>query len=438
MNKKTIKSKEELIEFIKTQTPAFYFSSQTSTVIPYDKIESALGGYSSDYTLVSLSQIPPYLELLSNGNLLIRGNVSWKDAREFLKSKGRNIMTSPTEELALITAGAATSCTGERSFSFGNFRSQIERIKYIDYLGNEKELSSKKKLNFNNFDLTSYQADFEHYKDFKNAPYPRLKFETDLMIGTEGQLGVITEIEIQTCRNDSVNHLFVLLDKWENNPQEHFEILKKIQQWRKDVIICELIDSNAFSFLPENERPNKDKDAMFFEVKSDQFEDFYEKFIMDLSINQEEVFELSESKFHELRASIPRAVFEENSRMGVTKMGTDVQVNTCDFPKLLNIYNSFSQMGIRYNLFGHFGDSHLHFNFMPTEVDIPKCQAALQELYKEVLKLKGSPFAEHGIGIIKQKFIKPFHGTNQKDAFSFLKKELDPKNIFFPQGYLNS
>ena len=45
------------------------------------------------------------MELTSNSNLVVRGAVSWKDAKKFLKSKGRNLKTSPTEQLALITAG---------------------------------------------------------------------------------------------------------------------------------------------------------------------------------------------------------------------------------------------------------------------------------------------------------------------------------------------
>lgn len=437
MKKKTIKSKDELVDFIKTKTPAFYFSSQTSTVIPYDKIESALKHDDPNFTLVSLSQMPSHMELLGD-NLLIKGAVSWKEARAFLKSHKKNIMTAPTEELALISAGAATSCTGERSFCFGNFRSQIEKIKYINHQGDEVELNKNKKLFFDDFDLSPYQNDFSHYKNFKNAPYPRFENEIDLLIGTEGQLGIITEIEIRTCPNESVNHLFILLDKWEENPSVHFDIIKKIQNYREQTIVCELIDSNAFSFLKENERPNQGKDAVFFEVKSESFESFYEDFIMNLPINQEEVFELNENRFHELRASIPRAVFEENSRMGVTKMGTDVQVTIEDFPKLLEIYKEFTQIGVQYNLFGHFGDCHLHFNFMPTSSDTALCQVQFERLYKKVLEWKGSPFAEHGIGTIKQKFIAPFHGEVQRETFHYLKSKFDPDNIFFPQGFLNS
>lgn len=437
LTKKVCKTKDELVAHIKTHTPSFYFSSQTSTVIPYDKIEQYLET-GSEYFICDLSQLPKDLKLKENGNLIVSGAVSWKDAREYLRPKGRNIMTAPTEELALITAGAATSCTGERCFAFGNLRSQIKLIKYINYKGSEITLESSKKLNYSSETLTAYKNDFEIYANFKNAPFPRFETETDLLIGTEGQLGVITEVEIETTEDIQVNHLFMLMPKWEQDDRAHLEILKKVQTFRSEIILCELIDENAFSFLPEEERPNQGKDAIFLEIKSADFEKVYEEFIMTLeNVKENEIFELTESKFHNIRASIPRAVFEENSKMGVLKMGTDVQVKPENFSDLLNTYKHFSKLGIRYNLFGHFGDAHLHFNFMPKPEQVALCQKEFERLYTQVEKLKGSPFAEHGIGIIKQKYIKDFWNENQPKLFKELKNIHDPKNQFFPQGFMN-
>lgn len=439
IKKLVFKSLDELKAHIKSGKPSFYFSSQTSTVIPYDRLEERLNiPEEQEYCLCDLSQMPPKMELKENGNLLVSGAVNWKQAREFLKPQGRTIKTSPTEELALITAGAATSATGERCFAFGNLRSQIARVVYIGADGEEKELSRDKKLNVQGVDLDAYQREFAAYSDFKNAPFPRFERETDLMIGTEGQLGVIAEIEIETVEDFPVQHLFMLLPRWEADYQPHLEVLEKIQGWREDVILVEFVDSNAFSFLKEDERPNQGKDAIFFEVKADAFERFYENFLARLALVEEsDIFELGESRFHNMRASIPRAVFEENSRMGVVKMGTDVQTSVADFKKLLDIYRGFAKEGISYNLFGHFGDAHLHFNFMPKPHDIPQCQKLFEGMYREVLKMRGSPFAEHGIGLIKQKYIKDFLSENQKRTFRGLKEVFDPQNQFFPQGFMN-
>ena len=74
---------------------------------------------------------------------------------------------------------------------------------------------------------------------------------------------------------------------------------------------------------------------------------------------------------------------------------------------------------------------------MPKKEETQKCLDEFQKLYDSVYHWKGSPFAEHGIGLIKQKYIKKFHGPNQIQLFKDLKKEHDPYNQFFPQGFMN-
>jgi FAD/FMN-containing dehydrogenase len=429
------KSIEEVKKHIKTSKPTFYFSSQTSTVIPYDKIESYLK-LKSEYYMGDLSGIKPEMEMVGD-HLKIRGAVSWKDAREFLISHGRDIKTSPTEELALVLAGLATSCTGERSFMFGNLRSQVVSCKYLDHNGEEKELQRDQSLSSLKT-LKAYQDDFSQYKNFKNAPYPRFEKEIDLMIGTEGQLGVITEVLLETTKRVTLQHLFISLPKWEEDYTAHLEIAQKIQAFREDVVLVELIDSNALSYLKEEDRPVDGRDLIFFEIIEERFEKFYEDFLANLDhVQEENIYELSENKFHQIRKNVPRAVFEENSRQGVVKMGTDVQVNLKDYQSLLDFYRSFTKLGIQYNLFGHFGDCHLHFNFMPKPDSIDVCQKEFEKLYHQVLCWQGSPFAEHGIGLIKQKYIAPFHKENQRITFDELKKMFDPKNQFFPQGFMS-
>lgn len=122
--------------------------------------------------------------------------------------------------------------------------------------------------------------------------------------------------------------------------------------------------------------------------------------------------------------------------MGVVKIGTDAQVSPKSFPDLLAFYKSITHVGVRYCLFGHFGDAHLHFNFMPTKAESEKCQNEILKLYDNIYDWKGSPFAEHGIGLLKQKFIKRFHGLNQQGLFKDLKLEHDPHAQFFPQGFM--
>ena len=118
-------------------------------------------------------------------------------------------------------------------------------------------------------------------------------------------------------------------------------------------------------------------------------------------------------------------------------MGTDVQVSANDFKKLLELYREFTNLGMNYLLFGHFGDAHLHFNFMPDKNSVSQVKAELDSFYKKVSKLDASPFAEHGVGLIKQQFMTSFYGPNQYAVFKDLKETFDSTNKFFPLGFLS-
>jgi glycolate oxidase len=231
----------------------------------------------------------------------------------------------------------------------------------------------------------------------------------------------------------------MLLPKWEENIEPHMEIFNAVQAHRNAIMSCEILDSNCMNYLKTDEKLGTSQDVIFLEVKTDHFEDIYENILCHLKhTDHHSIFEIAENKFHHIRAGVPRAIFEENSKMGVVKIGTDCQVSGEKFPDLLNFYREAAKIGVRYCLFGHFGDAHLHFNYMPTKEQSAQCLDQIQRLYDKVMEWKGSPFAEHGIGLLKQKYIKKFHGTHQLELFSDLKKEHDPYNQFFPQGFMTN
>jgi glycolate oxidase len=433
MNTKSFYSWPDVVAHLHQGTPTLFHSSQTSTVIPFEKLEGLLG---KETVLGNISTIKGSLELLPEGNLKVSGFVTWKEAKEFCLSHGREIMTSPTEELAGVLAGIATSCTGERSFGFKNLRSQIVEVTYLNFEGQEQKLSATKKLDLG-IDLAAYQQDFSHYAQYKNAPYPRLEFETDLMTGTEGQLGVITGAVLKTIAHDDETYLFMLLPRWEENYEAHLEIFNAVQSFRGKIRACEFIDSNSLSYLPAEKNPGNNQDVIFLEIGKKDFEDVYENLLSNLTlVDDHNIFEMNSSKCRDLRVSVPRAIFEVNSRMGVAKKGTDVQVGPERFKDLMDFYRTYKDLGVKYNLFGHFGDAHLHFNFMPTPDKNDFCNEQLEKLYTQVFKWHGSPFAEHGIGLIKKKFIAPFYKDTQKNVFRALKKRYDPKGQFFPEGFM--
>lgn len=440
------KSLEDLKGHILKKNPTLFHGSQTSTVVPYEKLseycESA--GW-NNFHLGNLNQLPKLCVLDENGILTIRGSVTWKEGREYCQTKGRTIMTSPTEELAALLSGIATSCTGERCFGFGTYRDHLEEVTYVDYKGNLQVLKYENFLTDHQLFqspeakklLKNYQDSYEFYRDFKNAPFPRLERETDLMTGTEGQLGVVIEAKIKTTPVRNVSYIFLSLPKWEEDFTLHMRVFDKVQNLRDKIFACELVDENSWSYLDKDLIPRLGKDIIFLEIADDQFDEVYESVLSHFpELGEEDLFQVNEGKCKSLRMEIPRAVFEANTKMGVTKKGTDVQVKAESFKGLMEYYREMTKIGVGYNLFGHFGDAHLHFNYMPRPDEIDKCQDSLEKLYNWVKDEKGSPFAEHGIGLLKQKFIRPFFSEAQYKMFSYLKNQLDPERVFFPQGFM--
>ncbi|HAZ12926.1 MAG: hypothetical protein A2X86_09060 [Bdellovibrionales bacterium GWA2_49_15] len=437
---------DQLSRHLQAGGPSFFTSSKTSTVIPYDQLELYLGSRNGMLDLVDLSLLPKNVDL-TDATLDVTGPITWQEARAFAQSKGREILTSPTEELAAMLAGIATSATGERCFGFGSLRDQVAQLEYLDgngarhllrhdrLLKDRPEFADSHAKNI----LERYQHSYTSYKNFKNAPFPRFERETDLMTGTEGQLGVITQASFLTRPATESTFLFLLLPKWETDFTRHLAVFNFVQSKRNMIYACELLDDQSLNVLPAHERPGRaGQDLIFLEIDSYHLDQFMGDFadLTDL-IGEDNIFEISRQKCRELRMLVPRATFEANSRMGVIKMGTDVQMPPEHFSLLLEFYRECSQIGLSYNLFGHFGDAHLHFNFLPTKEQIPLAEKMLDRLYAMVASWSGSPFAEHGVGLIKQKYMRHFYQKVHFEMFDYLKKCFDPKNQFFPLGFMS-
>lgn len=439
MKQISLKTIDQIIDHIRQGGPSLYTGSKTSTVIPFETLQT-LGDI--DLTIVDTSGLPQLIEM--DGDLLhIKGAITWKESKVFARAHGREVMTSPTEELASVIAGVATSCTGERCFGHGTLRSQVVKLKYINHEGHEVELSQSKplELKIGSEYLKSYQSDYKIYQSFKNAPYPRFETQTDLMTGTEGQLGFVTEVWLQTAKLEPLTYLFLKLPCWDEDDSAHLEIFEKVQGLRNQIFACELLDKHCLATLPKEKLPAncENSDLVFLEIKEADFEIVYEKLLSQLSsVSEDNIFQMSAAHCHALRMEVPRAVFERNTKMGVTKKGTDVQVATKDFAKLLSYYREMTKIGVEYNLFGHFGDAHLHFNFMPSPEMEKSCQHSLLGLYDKVYEWTGSPFAEHGIGFLKKPFIQKFYTPIQTTVFKNLKQEFDPRGHFFPQGFMGN
>lgn len=90
--------------------------------------------------------------------------------------------------------------------------------------------------------------------------------------------------------------------------------------------------------------------------------------------------------------------------------------------------------------FGHAGDGNIHVNIMvenPDEASVlKKSQAALDELFTQVLEWEGAITGEHGIGLAKKPWWPQALSPQTRALHSTLKKALDPAGLLNPGKFV--
>jgi glycolate oxidase len=418
----------DLQAYIKQNRPSLYHGATTSTVIPFTKsILDYLGDY-RDLTLVDLTGLPKKMEL-EGDEVFIEGPVTWLELMAFCHSHNRDIGCYPTEKSACVLSGLATSATGDRCFGFGTLRDLVTEITYLNDKAQEKKLSGQKDFPH---EIKAYSASLEPYRHFKNPPVPWFERETDLMIGTEGQLGVITSCKLRTISWKNLTYLFLKVPHWADDYSIHLNVHDAVQKYRGIIYGCEMMDKHLIKFGGRH----LSGDLIALEVPLEHLELVYEKVISKIDgFSVDDSFEVSPEQYRKNRQKRPARLAEFLRQNNIVKMGTDSQVKPTLLKDLFEYYKKW--VDIPHTLFGHLGDAHLHFNFLPRPDQRKECERRFEQFYHQVAQWQGSPFAEHGIGVLKKDYLKEFLKDSHYEMFEMLKDIYDPKRIFFPVGYMN-
>lgn len=97
--------------------------------------------------------------------------------------------------------------------------------------------------------------------------------------------------------------------------------------------------------------------------------------------------------------------------------------------------------GLAIVMFGHAGDGHIHVNLLP-EVSRAGWEATVASLLDEVtdtvIRLGGTPSGEHGDGRLRAEIIDKVYGPEIVELFGRVKQSFDPRGIFNPGVILPS
>ena len=125
---------------------------------------------------------------------------------------------------------------------------------------------------------------------------------------------------------------------------------------------------------------------------------------------------------------------------GLTKLNQDIVVPRSRLEDLFQFAARLQKKhGLAIACFGHAGDGNIHTNIM---VDLTKkgalarSEAALDDLFRQVLAWKGSITGEHGIGIAKLRWWPLATSTEVRKMHHLIKHALDPHGILNPAKFV--
>lgn len=135
-------------------------------------------------------------------------------------------------------------------------------------------------------------------------------------------------------------------------------------------------------------------------------------------------------------ATARRSAFSALARRRPTTILEDVTVPRSE---LAGMIRAVEAIALKHNLdiatFGHFGDGNLHPTILTDERDtaeMHRVELAFADIVEEALKRGGTITGEHGVGLAKKGFLKRQLGDSSYELLRLVKKAIDPENRLNP------
>ena len=420
--------------------------------------------------IISLEKINRILELnLEKKFVIVQPAVVLKDLQDFVEAQNLFYPPDPTERNCFIGATVATNASGARTFKYGSTRNYVLGLRIVlpdgetiaiergQYFANQYEANIKtesgKVISFN---IPNYKM-----PETKNAAGYYCKENMDLIdlfIGSEGTLGIISEIKLKLIDlPKKVLSCIAFFPKEENALSfidEERELRQNNSPFSKARAL-EFFDANALRFLQKDypNIPKLSQAAVWFEEDyNTENDDIIENWISILNkynCNDDSVWfafdKIEQEKFQEFRHDISWKVNEFITQHNLKKVGTDVSVPVIHFRSFYYwMKETVEKENVDYVVYGHFGDCHPHLNMLPkNESEYLKSKQIYAYICAEAVRLEGTISAEHGIGKLKRDYLKTMYGEDNILKMAKLKLVFDPNKILnvgniFDEQYLDT
>jgi len=277
----------------------------------------------------------------------------------------------------------------------------------------------------------------------------------DLFIGSEGTLGVFTEIELRLLPKPPFIIGIMLYLTSEESVMQFMQSIKTEPIFRPQAL--EFFDSHALELLREKREeigqggvippiPDSARHLIYYErlyddeQMTDKILGSLAKILPDCGISLDDSWvELDEkgvARMKDLRHALPETVNSmiagvKVSFPNITKLGTDFAVPESRLNEMLRLYHTrLDEIGLRYVIFGHIGDNHLHVNIIPrSDEEYTFGKRIYEEFASAAVRMGGTVAAEHGIGKLKKSLLRLMLGKHGIMEMERIKHAFDPTGL---------
>lgn len=358
------------------------------------------------------------------------------ELQDALAERGFFYPPDPTSRCEILLGSTlATNASGEDSYKYGATRRWVRGITYVRADGTIARAE---------------RAPHEEGSSEKGTcGYPIRGSRVDLLIGSEGTLGIITEVTLEVL--PFLPKYFALLFFLPSEEEALRQVKRLHESEAFDLRCLEYMDAAALAILAEKgvEVPEAAGAMLYikqeFDVDEDEKMALWTDYLETLygALHCENLMDhalfagdaATRQRLRGWRHFIPATINERAARLGDLgggKVGTDWFVPVGRLEEMFARVRR-DQGSMEWVVFGHIGNGHPHFNFIARDAaEYRKARELLLEHCRLAVSLGGGVSGEHGLGKLKAHLLGYQYGETEIQAMLAVKRELDPKGILAP------
>jgi D-lactate dehydrogenase (cytochrome) len=344
----------------------------------------------------------------------VQPGVTRKQLNEEIKSTGLFFPIDPGAD-ATLGGMSATRASGTNAVRYGTMRENVLALEVVTASGEVIRTGTRAKKSSAGYDLTR------------------------LMVGSEGTLGVITEVTVKLYPlPEAISAAICSFPSIEAAVRTTIEII----QLGVPIARVELIDANTVHMVNAHSKLGLREEPLLlmeFHGTPSSVKEQAELVQELASGHGGNAFEWASTPEERTRLWTARhnAYFAAiQSKPGCRAISTDTCVPISRLADcLLESVAEADASGIAYFLVGHVGDGNFHFGYLidPEKHEEREVAEALNhQLVQRALRLEGTCTGEHGIGLGKMDFLVAETGDGAVAMMRSIKRALDPRNIMNP------